>query len=305
MQTERKTIGTFRVEGMLQGAPPAGGGDYQGQVDAWVAAARSKGLGFSLDRSGGQVSVLADDRPVSSSALSEGGGVSESLQAIFESLLECFPMQHRMELFSTFRSVEYLNGAEVQTIYAVAPPGTIQMQKREVDAETVAPAPQLTGAGRLKVALLGLLTLVVLGTVAALVFMPQLKKAATNLSELKADDLVVDAVAYDGFITIEKEEVHKGKGGLVVDVTRGEKWAALIGDEAANVPAGIDWNTMLVAQSLRRGYVRCEIFDAEDKLLGVTELRLKGLLGKDAKEVSTSLIALPSSVRPKTIRLVH
>ncbi len=153
MQEKTKTSGTFRIEGMLQGPMPNDGGECQSKINAWMAAAKQKGLAFSLDGTGGQFSLLAENRTMRSSTLADGGGVSASLKVIFEKALECFPVQDRMGLFSTLRSIEYRPGSEVQSIYAVVPPGSIDFQERVLDADTAVPAPELTQQGKIKIAL--------------------------------------------------------------------------------------------------------------------------------------------------------
>ena len=90
MQAEEKTVGTFRIEGMLEGPlPPAG--DCEAKIDQWLAAAKQKGLNFSVDRAGGQFSLLTDNRPLKTSSVAGPEGLSATLQGVFEKLLEAFP----------------------------------------------------------------------------------------------------------------------------------------------------------------------------------------------------------------------
>lgn len=302
MQLDKKTIGTFKVEGMLEGPLPADGGDCEAKIKTWVAAARATGLTFSLDRSGGHFSLLADERLLQSSTFAAGAGLGEKLQSMFERLLEAFPVQMRMELFSTLRSTEYRPGSEVQTIYAVAPPGTIDSQERSVEADTVAPLPQLTSQGKRRIAVLGLFMLLLLGAIGFLVFKPQLKDAADSLTGLKVEDIKLELAGFEGFISVAMQKVDKSKGGLAVEVSEGELWTQLVADPAARIPADLEWNRLLAAQSLRRGYVRCELFDKDGKFLGSSELRLHDLLKADKQKVS-AVIALPRGNRPAVIRL--
>ena len=190
----------------------------------------------------------------------------------------------------------------MQTIYAVAPPGTIEFQERVVEAETFAPMPELTTQGKLKIIALGLAVLLVLGAVAFFVFRPQLEKAADNLTGLKIDDLELVSDGFDDYFSIKKAQVNKRRGGLVVEVVKGERWDGTVADPETKVPADLDWDTLMTIQSLRRGYVRCELFDKDGKYIGASELRFHGLAEAKGGKLE-AVIALPRSHRPAKIVL--
>jgi len=294
----QKTVGTFKLDGIIEGPmPPA---ESAPKIEAWLAAARQKGLSFSADQSTGQFSLMAENRVYKTQDFAQPGGLGEFLSQIFEQLLETYPMQMRMSLFSTLRSMEFRPGTEVQTVYAVAPPGSIQSQERVVEAKTVAPPVELSSKGKIKIAVIGLLVALVIGFVATKLFKPQIEDAAGNLTKLKVDNVDVQMAGFKDFITIEKVEIDKKKGGMTVKVIRGSRW-----DEAVNAKPGDveDWEVALAAQCIRRGYVRCEVFDKDKKYIGTTELRIHDLMKEESAKGQESLVRLPYKTRPSVVRL--
>ena len=91
---------------MLQGPLPDDDGECEEKINRWLASARASGLPLSLDPSAGQFSMLAGAGVMKTSGFDQGKGLGETLREMFEGLLEAFPLQRRMELFSTLRSVE-------------------------------------------------------------------------------------------------------------------------------------------------------------------------------------------------------
>ncbi|MCY2927235.1 MAG: hypothetical protein NT031_17740, partial [Planctomycetota bacterium] len=112
--------GTFALDGLVEGALGGAGEEFRGRLQAWADAARAGGLNLLFD------------------------------------LLKIFPLAQRRNIFSTLRSTEYRPGEEVQTIYAVAPDGSVQMHQRTVSARTEAPPEPLTLKQKLRLGAVGL-----------------------------------------------------------------------------------------------------------------------------------------------------
>ncbi|MCH2059032.1 MAG: hypothetical protein MK183_00270 [Verrucomicrobiales bacterium] len=303
MDSGPKAEGTFRVEGMLQGPILNDMGDTQSRLDQWMSSVRAKGLQVSIDWSGGQFSLLAEGNVVQRSALTGESDLGELLQEIFEGLLSIFPVERRMEFFSTLRSVEYRPGEEVQTVYAVAPPGTIHSQARVLNAETVRSVPGISGRGKMKLAIIGLVFLLVLGVTVALLYKEQWGEVVDNLGKLEKEDIRMETDAFEGFISVTIEKIDRQAGGLVVEVRKGELWPGDIANHGARVPEGMEWRTLLAVQSLRRGYVRCEIFDKAGKFIYSADLRTGGLLEPE-REAIKAVIPLPRGERPAQVKLM-
>ena len=87
-----------------------------------------------------------------------------------------------------------------------------------------------------------------------------------------------------------------------MEVKKGALWLELVADPDARIPEDIDWRTLLAVQSLRRGYVRCEISDKSGKFIYSVNLRIRQLL-LPGKEKVKALIPLPRGERPAHVKL--
>jgi hypothetical protein len=289
MDSKSKVAGTFFMDGMLQGRVPDFP-DFDSRVRQWLAVQKKQALQFDFAMDGANFSVLADDAVVPSRAFLPEG-IQDHLASAFQDLVELVPPQDRMQLMSTLRSVEYRPGNEVQTLYVVAPPGKIDVQQRSVEAVTQATPPELTTRGKLKLGCIGLG--VALVALLASSFFIDWKSwffdRADDLIPVKVEEITVDATAFDSFITFERKVIDKRRRSLVLAAKSGPKLESAI---AATSPNTSTWKEFLAIAAIKKGFVRCDMFDEKGALLGSATVFLEPLLKSENKE-AVFLVPLP------------
>jgi hypothetical protein len=103
--------------------------------------------------------------------------------------------------------------------------------------------------------------------------------------------VAVDTGAYGECFTVAKKELAGGGKALVLTLKRGKAFPLTdediqrLFDQAKDVPS------RLQADSLARGYVRCECFDKDGKFLYFSMLRVAGLRKDQTQEVALPLPA--------------
>lgn len=272
------TPGTFFTDGMLQGKlPPLP--DFKSELEDWARLAKSQNLGFKLEIEGQNFSLLADNTVCPVSNVS--GGPVDALTALLAKLLDLFPKPARGALFSTIRSVEYRSGEETQTVFAIVAGGGLDVRQRIVKSDTskepeslaalLTPKRLALAAGAIAAALL-ILQFVLPGGLGGL-----FSRAKQNALPAKPAEIQVDASAYRDFFTAEPVSVVTAQNGakfLTLSVKRGTNYPASVSLDSAP-PA--TWREALALQGLIKGYVRCEIYDADGLFLYDAEVRIKGL----------------------------
>lgn len=281
-----KIEGTLIIDGLIEGKIPALPG-AQEKLAAWVNFARAAGMEFDLQVDGGSFSLLADNspRPVKKFAPNP----SEIISAAVGEMIKTIPPAERGKLTSTLRSIEIRAGEEVQTIYAIAPDGTVGLQSRVVEARTHAPPPALTLKERLRMGLFGLVAAVVVIAVSA-VFVDYPKLWREIREEVKlpsAEGITVENPVFGEFFAVEKKQMTVDAKTLRLLVRRTDKFPI---NEKGFAAAGTQPTTQpvlrrLTLDSLARGYVRCECFDGKGELVGFQMVKIGGLKDEEAVEV--------------------
>jgi hypothetical protein len=196
----RKIEGTFHLDGLLEG--PLFSADDEDIINAFIKQARDAGLKFhtAIDRA--RFSLLPDTEPVETGS----GGESADARVVecLNELLSNYSPEECMQLMSTLRSVEYIPGHEIQTLYGIKPDGTVGFEQRTVRAETIRPAepPDL----RYKLKLAAILAVVLCAAIGvSAFFVPYrdiVRRAIANARPFKIKNLKIDAGPYGQFFQV-------------------------------------------------------------------------------------------------------
>ena len=266
--TAQKIEGTFFLDGLLEG--PIFSPEDEPVIQRLVDQARSAGLKFHLALDSGRFSVLAD-KQIAKLPYPQASADS-IVKEMLEELVRNYSRQECSQLMSTLRSVEYLPMQEKQTLYAIVPDGTISVQQRTIQADTVAPAPPLDMRTRLKY--LGIIAgiMIVLFAISTL-FVPYrslYRKVVHNLKPFQVQNVQTDATVYQNYFQIEVLEIEKGKDQDIIRIRCKIKPDFPDTKEKLNQA----WNTAhdsledrLALEALARKNVRCELYGPENKYL--------------------------------------
>ena len=271
--TAQKIEGTFFLDGLLEG--PIFSPDDEAFIQRLIEQARSIGLKLHLAMDTGRFSVLADKQIVKlpSPQVSADSIAKEML----EELVGNYSPEECAQLMSTLRSVEYLPHQEKQTLYAIVPDGTISVQHRTIQADTVPPVPPLDMRTRLKY--LGIVAgiMIVLFAISTL-FVPYrslYRKVVHNLKPFQVQNVQTDATVYQNYFQIEAMEIEKGKDLIRI--------RCKIKPDFPDTKEKLNqaWNTAhdsienrLALEALARKNIRCELYGSENKYLKLHTCRI-------------------------------
>lgn len=279
--------GTFTLDGLLEGRL-GDEGFGAAELRSWAARAGDRGLHFSVEVEGNVFSVLGVRRAVSTADL--GDEPSRAVAGALEDLLDEMPPDTRAGAMSTLRSIEYRKGEQVQTLYVLTPAG-LDVRQRRIDAETVSPAPPMTGKQKLRLALtgLGVAALALLVSSVFVDYRALLGRVADSMTPVSADDIAVDVGPFATSFSVDKKAIAKGSRALVLTLKRGEGFPLSDQDIQKRCDEAKDVRARLTAEALARGYVRCECFDKEGKYLYSALVRVAGLRKKTRLEIALGL----------------
>lgn len=291
--------GTVKLDGLLEGRLSSAP-EIRERLREWEAFAASNKLAFNLQFEGDTFSLLAEPVPVPVEML--GDEPAETVRQALEQLLKLFPPEERRTLVSTIRSIEYRKGAEVQTLYYVAPDGSIRIRERTLSASTTPPPKRFTP--REKVYVVSIAVLVALLVLALSSFFVDYRVMFRALLEgiipLDANELTVETPHFQQYFTIEGKTLSDSRKTLILTLKRTD---AFLRDEvalqAALEKAKPSITACLAVEALARGYVRCEYFDRDEKFLGFSLHRIAGL-----SQAETVKINVPLPEKGRLARLV-
>ncbi len=294
-----KVEGTIVLDGLVEGRlADEEGADRLGE---WVSFCKSNGLRFTLDHTLGAFSIM----PVTEAqSVEEIGEVPhEVIRQAMEQLMEAIGEETRGSVYSTLRSMEYRKGEEVQAVYLADPSGSVSVETRTVDAKTVGPPAPIEMKDKLKVGLMGLVVALALVGVASLFLdLGELFSGVVNtLTPTSVKEIKIDLSGYEEVITeVSDERKMKGgkAGGLQITLKRGDRFPA--SDEAYEkaIQGAKTARERMAYETLMRGYLRVELFEKENKFVGVTEIRVAGLKNAESAVV---VVPLPRKVRVKRL----
>jgi hypothetical protein len=297
-----KIEGSLVLDGLLQGRLPALP-NMEGRLRDWVRTATAAKLPFSLEMDGSSFSVLADNAPLPAAAL--GPSPSVAIADLLQDLLKIFPPDQRGGVTSTVRSMEYQKGEEVQTLYTVAPDGTVQTRSRSVSAETKAPPRPMTTKEKLRLAGGGLLVAAVIFLISSIFvdYRQLFGRMVDAARPFNADSLTVEMNGTGDYLALDRKAVSDGGKAVVLTLKRGKDFPLQEADYAALLKkAGESLPARLAVEALAAGYVRCEYFDKDGKFLGADMARIADLRSKETVDL---LLPLPSDRRLARVVLTY
>jgi len=294
--------GTIIVEGMVEGTLP-GVDSPETWLRDWVSLASQAGFRFSLEIEGGRFSLLADETPLSAARI--GPDPADTLREALATFFSGIPQADRGSVFSTVRSVEFKPGTETQTLYTANPDGTVSVEQRTLQTQTVSPEKPLTREQKLMGALIAVGVLSVVLVVLALTGVLQSVARDFWRAVVPLDTAVieVDTSAYGG--RLGSGEVKVAPGGqrmLVVVIERGDDYPESPADLEKALAEAANIGERLALEALAKGYIRCEVFDAKGKFYAQKSCRVKALATDDKVEV---LVPLPRRERPDRIVVTY
>jgi len=294
--------GTVEFDGLIEGRLPADfGHEIEPKLRQWAAFARQAGVTFTLEIDGATFSLLVDSQPIAAEAL--GADPAATVKDLLEQLLKVFPPPHRTGVFSTLRSSEFRPGTEVQTIYAVAPPGRIEIQERQVDAETRPPDAPLTTGERLKLGAIGLLVaaLVLLAGSWVIDYGALWNQVRNTVRPIETENIEVRTGPFKPLLSVTAMETGTVRGRFCLILTV-EPAADFPATEAAlneRWQAAETLQEKLAIEALARGYVRIEQYDEAGRLIAASEAPLAGL---GEGKAFTLPVPITRKTRPAVVR---
>lgn len=286
--------GAFVMEGLVEGR--LGRPESAERVRAWAAEQAAAALHFALEVDGATFSLLPSPEPVRAAALRPDPG--QRLEEALRALVATLPTDVRGETYSTLRSVEVRPGQLVKCVYAVTPAGDVRREERIVAATTTPPAAALSTKA---LALRALAALGALGLLFAIssIFVDwgaTLRGYWHQVSPLSADDVKVDATAFDGYFAVTQHAIGPDSRSVVLTVARGPRFPLRLEDAPA---APTSWRDGLAASAVALGRVHADLFDAKGAWIGTVDVRVAGLRDQPAVEV-----AVPVTREPRPARVV-
>lgn len=298
----RSIEGTVVFDGLIEGRiPPDAAHEVEPRLREWVTFAQRAGVRFSLEVDGNTFSLLVDPNPVPSDKLGEDPAAT--VREALDQLLQAFAPPHRMGVFSTLRSSEFRPGKEIQTIYAVSPPGRIELQEREVDADTEAPPEPLTNRERVKLGLTGLLAAAVVVLISSYFvdYGALLGQIRDSVTPIDTDAIVIEADAYKSLFTVTaaKTDTVDRRRCLILTLERVEGYPNTPEQLNARWKKAQTIYEALALEALADGAIRIEQYNKDGKLVASAELAMEGFTEGRTLELA---LPLPRGERPTRVR---
>ena len=291
--------GTVILDGLVEGRIP-GRGDAEDVLHDWVRHAASSNLWFSLQLEGGSFSILADNKPIQAEDLAPRP--ADRIADALRDLLEVLPAQERKGVLSTLRSVEYREGVEVQTLYAIDPDGGVAVRQRTLSARTAPAARPLTRKEKIRLAAVGVVVALLLLAVTSIFvdYRSLLGGVFERFAPFRPADLQVEVKGFQDYLTVEKKAASRDGKEVILTLKRGKNFPLTDADcERLLAESPKPLSARLAVHALAGGYVRCECFDAKGKFLGFTMQRISEL-----REKETTELALPLPTGGRLARVV-
>jgi hypothetical protein len=290
-----KIEGTFFLDGLIEGRLPAEP-DAEENLRRWVRSAGREHLKFSLDIDGGNFSLLPSTTPVSVDDLLESP--PHAVQHAVENLMELIPFPERPGVQSTLRSTEYREKLEVQTLYLIAPDGTVQTRRRNLEARTTPPPRPIPLKEKLKLAGFGLV--VVLALIGVSTFFVDYRALYHDIVEqvtpLDPTKIEVRSDAFAGLFRVTKAVLDSKQKVLVLTVRRETTFPADLAEACREEP---DLRRRMALEALLKGYAHGEQFDEKGECVGFSTVRIAPLQTGDEANL---VLPLPRDAR--TARIV-
>lgn len=262
-----KIEGTFRLDGLLEG--PIFSVDDEDIINSFVKDAKKAGLKFHAAINTGRFSLLADTESIN---IQPGGEPADArvVKCIGEFLKNYSPEECR-QLMSTLRSVEYIPGHEIQTIYYIKPDCTVAVEQRTVKADTIAPMKPIELRQAIKpIIIFAVILCAGIGISAFFVPYSDLAKRLINkVMPFDTHKLIINVGPYMQFFQVESAEANKSKGIILITCKVSQSYPNT--EQKLNElwkSSGESITKRLTIEALMRNNVRCVSFDSEGNFLG-------------------------------------
>lgn len=299
--SSEKIEGTLVLDGLIQGRLADDNDEVIAKLHEWVKFLAGLGVHFSLQTAGATFSLLPDNRPLPAQPL--GQQPEDSLQQAIEQLAQLFPEPQHGQLFSTLRSNEYRKGEEVQTVYTLVQ-GAVRRHSRTVEADTTPPPEPISTKEKVKLGAISAGIFVAVLAVAMLIpgVRAMFGEVVDVVRPFHADEIKVELGQYKKFFTLSVDDKESNRAEWFLRFKRTADFPKNNQqlDEAAKA-AGESVAGRLAVESLARGYVQADLFDAENKFLGTINLRIADLQKDSSIE---GKVPVPQKTKPARLVLI-
>jgi hypothetical protein len=292
-----KIEGTIILDGLLQGRLPQGDVEIAKKLRQWVEFMASLGLNFNLEIRDAAFNLLPDNTATGVKAL--GDPPEHAVEQAIVQLADLFKGHERSALFSTLRSNEFRPAEEVQTVYTVID-GKVQTQSRTVPANTTAPIEPLSTKEQVKLGLIG--GAIVIAFLGIALLFPGVRamfgQVADIVKPLDASEIKIDPGPYVPYFSCALDDKESDRSAFVLLLKRTDQFPRDDQSLTAAADAEHSLTSRLALENLARGYVRLELFDADDKFIATGDLRVADL--RHHEKLNTKL-PIPEKTRPVKI----
>ncbi len=297
----QKVEGQFILSGLLEGPLPDVE-DAESYLDACVEKLRAHGLNCDLSVEGGRFSLLPEQEPV---RIEDADVVPAELvrEAVENIAANC--AGGLSGLTSTLHSSEYRSGTEIQTVYLIQQDGSVEARQREVEAETTPPQRRMSRYEKIKLGLLGLgIALLLAGLSAFFVDYGDFLRAVTHhVSPIKAKKIEVETSAFAPYLNVTGRKIDIAQRALILELKRGDEFPVTEKDRRQLAEwKSDDVSSKLTAETILRGYIRCEVFAEDGDFMKATFCRIKSLRKKETTKIG---VPFGTGYRPGKVVLTY
>ncbi|OHB75237.1 MAG: hypothetical protein A2Z34_07715 [Planctomycetes bacterium RBG_16_59_8] len=296
--------GTIVLDGLLEGPVPAGS-DIPRKLEEWISFAKQNALAFSIEIEANRFSILPHTDPILTGKIV--GDPQIHVKKLLQELLTVFPSDSRAKLFSTIRSVEYRSATKIETIYRVAPDGTIVPHEREVEWTPAPPLPPRSPVERFRLYIPVLLIFLLLAILST--FFVDYRSLWSDLAAIvdpvKVDEIAVDSREIEIYILVRKKEMESGGSLLAIELQRTAQYPSTFDNylaERERLTREKKLSQALILETILRGTITLEYYDSNGKLLSVLPLRIKELA---SRETFRCTIPINHRHRPLKVKMTY
>jgi hypothetical protein len=282
---ETPIVGTFRLDGMIQGPLPGDRAVIE-DMNAWLASAKAGGIHFHLSAEGAEFSIVADPLVQPVSSLAKPDLVMLMTEAL-TSLLSLLPITYLTGIFSTIRSEEFRPGIAIQTLFFLRSDGSVTSDQRTVNIETKEdPSRRLTALmRRVKTPALVIISLVLLLSP----FFVDYRKLLTLTGgrgrsiPLVKENIIINQSALKDCIKVELAGVNPANNALVLELKRGVNWTRALSSTPQESLS--NWPDYLIHLAIHQRRLRVEYYDNSGRCLGGSDITLDELHAKESAKI--------------------
>ena len=262
-----KIEGTFQLEGLIEG--PVFSGDDEEVINNFVKQAQKQGFIFHAAINTGRFSLLADTEPVNIKSADESADVR--VIKCLEEFLKNYSPKECLDLMSTLRSVEYVPGNAIQTIYSIKPDCTVSVEQRTVRADTVRPAEPIEFKQTIKLAI-PLILILCVGIGISAFFIPYrdiVKGIISDFTPFDANNVTIDTEHYSKYFQVKTIEADEAEDTIKIIFKISESYPNTEQklNELWNSPE-VALSQKLTLEALAKNCIRCIFYNSDGDFSG-------------------------------------